>query len=61
MRFFAYMNQLVRDSASIRGGFHPQAMYIFLNLVVPLALGLLLSAGIKIVNWIFASHEKRNN
>jgi len=61
MQFFAYLNQLVRDSVSIDGRFHPHPMYIFMNLVVPVILGVLLAGSIKIVHWILAPREKRNN
>jgi hypothetical protein len=61
MRFLAYLNRIVLDSASIGGGLHPRPMYIFLNLVVPLILGILLALGIKIVNRKAAPQKRRNN
>jgi hypothetical protein len=61
MRFLAYLNRIVPDSASIGGGFHPRPMYIVLNLVVPLIVGILLALGIKIVNRKAAPQKRRNN
>ena len=61
VQFLAYLNQLVRGSISIDGRFHPHPMYIFMNLVVPVILGVLLAGSIKIVHWILAPRDKRNN
>jgi hypothetical protein len=61
MMFLAYLNRIALDSASIDGAFRPRSMYIFLNLVVPLILGILLALGIKIVKRMAAPQKRRNN
>lgn len=59
--FLAYLNQIVRDSVSVDGKFHAHPMYIFLNLVVPLILGMFLAGSIKVVNWMLTRQAKRSS
>jgi len=61
MRFLAYVSQLVRDSAFTDGRFCPHAMHAFLNVLVPVILGVLLAGSIKVVRWVLSPHGKRNN
>jgi hypothetical protein len=61
MRLLAYLNRIVPDPASVGGGFHPRPLYILLNLVVPLIVGMLLALAIKIVHWKAAPQKRRHN
>jgi hypothetical protein len=59
MRFLEYLLRIAADADPIKRGFQAKLMYIFLNIVVPVILGILLGSLMKIIEKMLRIRKKK--
>ncbi len=59
MRSFEYLLRIAADADPMKRGFQAEPMYLFLNIAVPVILGILLGSLIKIIEKILRIRKKR--
>lgn len=59
--FIDYLIQMSADAASLKKGWPAQFMYAFLNVTIPILLGLVMGAFLKIGEKVLRFKRKREN